>query len=192
MAGKKRKRGENKGGGRARRSRYVGVCWSKQGKRWKVQAKDGGKQKYLGLYDDETAAAWAFDAYVIANKINRDLNFPSAPGAAGHMTTKKGRTSRHRGVCWDKRAKKWVARIRVDGKSKSQGTFVDEDEAGRAYDAAVRKHYPHERPMGWKRFNFPSADGEEGSVIAKKINTDPPPTARRAAATRAAARPTRT
>jgi hypothetical protein len=61
---------------------------------------DTGKKKHIGYYDDETAAAWAFDAYVIANKINADLNFPSAPGAAGHRTTKKGRTSRHRGVCW--------------------------------------------------------------------------------------------
>ena len=78
--------------------------------------------------------------------------------------TKKGRTSRHRGVSWDKRGKKWRAQIGLDGKPKSLGTFVDEDEAGRAYDAAVRKHYPHERPMGWKRFNFPSADGEEGSA----------------------------
>jgi hypothetical protein len=49
---------------------------------------------------------------VIANKINKDLNFPSAPSAAGHMTTKKGRTSRHRGVCWDKKGKKWVVESR--------------------------------------------------------------------------------
>ena len=52
----------------------------------------------------------------------------------------------------------------VDGKKKSLGRFVDEDDAGRAYDAYIRKHYPDERPQGWKRFNFPSADGEEGSA----------------------------
>jgi hypothetical protein len=52
----------------------------------------------------------------------------------------------------------------VDGKNKSLGTFVDEDDAGRAYDAYIRKHYPDERPKGWKRFNFPSADGKEGSA----------------------------
>ena len=60
--------------------------------------------------------------------------------------------------------KKWEARIRVDGKNKHLGSFVDEDDAGRAYDAAIRKHYPDEQPKGWKRFNFPSADGEEGSA----------------------------
>jgi hypothetical protein len=101
---------------------------------------------------------------VIANKINTDLNFPSASGAAGHMTTKQGRTSSHRGVSWNKSRKKWEAAIRVDGKRKYLGRFVDEDDAGRAYDASIRKHFPVERPHKWKRFNFPSADGEEGSA----------------------------
>jgi hypothetical protein len=146
------------------KSRFVGVSWHKQNKKWQVYTTDKGKKKFLGNYDDETAAARAFDAYVIANKINTDLNFPSAPGAAGHMTTKKGRSSRHRGVCWNKSSKKWMARIYVDGKNKSLGCFVDEDDAGRAYDAYIRKHYPDEQPKGWKRFNFPSADGEEDSA----------------------------
>ena len=144
------------------KSRFVGVSWNKREKKWQVQVTDMGKKKFLGYYDDETAAARAFDAYVIANKINADLNFPSAPGAAGHRTTKKGRTSSHRGVSWAKSKKKWRATISVDGKRKSLGSFVDEDDAGRAYDAHIRKHYPDERPHKWKRFNFPSADGEEG------------------------------
>jgi hypothetical protein len=146
------------------KSRFVGVCWNKRDKKWMVRATDKGKKKHIGYYDDETAAARAFDAYVVANKINTDLNFPSAPGAAGHMTSKKGRTSSHRGVSWDKRRKKWRAAITVDGKRKSLGYFVDADDAGRAYDAAIRKYFPVERPHMWKRFNFPSADGEEGSA----------------------------
>jgi hypothetical protein len=146
------------------KSRFVGVCWNKRAKKWEVRATDKGKQKHIGSYVDETAAARAFDAYVIAKKINTDLNFPSAPGAAGHRTTKKGRTSRHCGVCWLKSRKKWMAQIKVDGKSKYLGSFVDEDDAGRAYDAAIHKYYPVERPHMWRRFNFPSADGEELSA----------------------------
>jgi hypothetical protein len=88
------------------KSRFVGVSWNKRNKRWQVQVRDKGKQKHIGYYDDETAAARALDAYVIANKINKNLNFPSA----------------------------------------------------------LRKHYPDVRPKGWTRFNFPSADGEEGSA----------------------------
>ena len=89
---------------------------------------------------------------------------PERPGAAGHRTTKKGRTSQYCGVCWNKSAKKRKAQTSVDGKQKYLGIFVDKDDAVRAYDAAVRKHEPGVRPHGWKRFNFPSADGEEGST----------------------------
>jgi hypothetical protein len=114
------------------KSRFVGVSWDKREKKWYVRVTVKGKRKRIGYYDDETAAARAFDAYVIANKINANLNFPSAAGATGHRTTKKGRTSSYRGVYWDKWAKKWVARITVDGKKKRLGSFVDEDDAGRA------------------------------------------------------------
>jgi hypothetical protein len=142
------------------------VSWDKPHKKWEVQTTDKGKTKNIGNYDDETAAARAFDAYAIAKKIITDLNFPSAPGVAGHRTTtKKGRTSSHRGVNWHKPAKKWVARIWVDGTNKHLGSFVDEDDAGRAYDAAIRKYYPNDKkPHKWKGFNFPPADGEEGSA----------------------------
>ena len=47
---------------------------------------------------------------------------------------------------------------------KKSGSFVDEDDAGRAYEAAIRKHCPDDQPQGWKRFNFSSADGEGGSA----------------------------
>ena len=53
--------------------------------------------------------------------------------------------------------------IRVGGKRKSLGCFTDEDAAGRAYDAAIRKYYPDEKPQRWKGYNFTAADGEEGS-----------------------------
>jgi hypothetical protein len=149
------------------KSRFFGLSWKKRNKKWEARAKVKGTHRFLGYYDDETAAAWAFDDCVIANKIDTLLNFPSAPGAAGHRTTKKGRTSHYRGVCWHKSKKKWQAEIAFDGKRKSLGRFVDEDGAGRAYDAAIRKYYPDEKPRGWKRFNFPSADGDDGAGSAR-------------------------
>ena len=53
--------------------------------------------------------------------------------------------------------------IRVSGKKKSLGRFVNEDAAGRAYDAAIRKYYPDEKPHKWKGYNFTADDGEKGS-----------------------------
>jgi hypothetical protein len=56
-------------------------------------------------------------------------------------STKKGKTSRYKGVYWVGRIKKWVARIHVDRKGLHVGVFTDEAEAARAYDVAARQHF---------------------------------------------------
>ena len=45
------------------------------------------------------------------------------------------KSSRFRGVSWNKGAKKWMVQIRVDGKTKTIGYFADEVNAAHAYDA---------------------------------------------------------
>ena len=141
------------------KSRFIGVSWDKKAKKWHVTTSIKGKNKFVGLYDDETAAARAYDAYVTPNSIGKSLNFPGAPAAARHRPG----SSRYCGVSWNKRRKKWRAEITVNGKSTYLGCFTDEDDAGRAYDAAIRKYYPDEKPQKWKGYNFTAADGEEGS-----------------------------
>lgn len=41
-------------------SQYVGVCWSKQSEKWKVQIRIEGKQKHLGYFEDEVSASEAY------------------------------------------------------------------------------------------------------------------------------------
>lgn len=60
--------------------------------------------------------------------------------------------SNYKGVSWYKNSAKWVARIYVAGKAISLGYFVDESEAARAYDNAVRDHYGE-----FARANFQAA-----------------------------------
>ena len=151
------------GAQRAAKVRRVGLMAHLRQQRERAPPPEMRAAPMAAPHDPDHLADAATSSCTIEHEINKDLNFPSAPGAAGHRTTKKG-TSRHRGVCWNKSPKKWVAQIRVDGKVKYLGSFVDEDDAARAYDAYIRKHYPDKRPHGWKRFNFPSADGEEGSA----------------------------
>jgi AP2 domain len=58
-----------------------------------------------------------------------------------NSNNKRGGTSRYKGVQWDKRHSKWVAKIRVNYKVKQLGLFAIEVDAARAYDAAAREHF---------------------------------------------------
>jgi hypothetical protein len=54
---------------------------------------------------------------------------------------KSNTSSRFRGVCFDKRRKKWCAYITVEGKRIWLGTFDNEIDAAMAYDAAAKKYH---------------------------------------------------
>ncbi|OHB60660.1 MAG: hypothetical protein A2167_04600 [Planctomycetes bacterium RBG_13_46_10] len=53
----------------------------------------------------------------------------------------KPKTSRYKGVCWNKRNKKWAAAIRCKNKTYHLGYFHDEIEAATAYDRAAHKYH---------------------------------------------------
>ena len=105
-------------------SRYRGVGWQKANKKWQVRITVGGKVKSLGYFADEIAAARAYDAFVIAKKLNKPLNFSGGAAAKGHVVT-LSTTSRFRGVSLNKTKKKWEVKIRFDGKRKFIGRFAD-------------------------------------------------------------------
>ncbi len=52
---------------------------------------------------------------------------------------KKGGSSEHIGVCWDKANSKWVSYILINGKQKHLGRFSNEIEAAKAYQLALNK-----------------------------------------------------
>lgn len=54
-------------------------------------------------------------------------------------TTKRPKSSRFKGVCWHKKDRRWVAKIVYGYRRYSLGTYRDEEDAARAYDAAARE-----------------------------------------------------
>lgn len=60
-----------------------------------------------------------------------------AQNVSAFQSKRSGTSSSYRGVYHCKRLDKWIAQIQASGKNKHLGTFSDEVEAARAYDAAA-------------------------------------------------------
>jgi len=74
------------------------------------------------------------------------------------------RASRFKGLSFEHRRNKWRARIRINGKLSSLGSFAVEEDAARAYDEAARKAWGE-----YARFNFPFP-GEQSALISESVN----------------------
>ena len=74
---------------------------------------------------------------------NRIANLREAtPAENGHNTKKPSHnTSGYKGVCWEKKSRKWHARISIDGKRQHIGYYDTAEDAASAYDlAAIELH----------------------------------------------------
>ena len=100
-------------------SRFIGVSWHKNEKRWQASIMVERKIHYLGYFDNESDAANAFDV--------AEVKLRGTPRLL---------TSAHRGVSWAARPKRWRAQIRTNGFNKHIGYFKDEKSAHEAYVAA--------------------------------------------------------
>ena len=88
---------------------------------------------------------------------NQRSNLRPATNLQNHANERKTRTnrgrptsSRFKGVYWSKLERKWKAQIQTTGYKQGLGTFTDEAEAARAYDAAAREAFGE-----FARVNFP-------------------------------------
>ena len=108
-------------------SKYIGVCWEKNANKWVTFIYINGKRKHLGYFNTELEAHLAYQkALEMYN--NGDLSF---------MESKK--SSQYKGVHWNKKANKWQAYIKIEGKQKHLGLFETEPEAHLAYQKAFNE-----------------------------------------------------
>ena len=117
-------------------SKYYGVGWNKANKKWRAYVRHNGKQVNIGTFDTEIAAAKAVDVWLRENGRAAEANFDESGSFVPRVSTK---SSKYRGVCWDKKSKKWKASIKVAGKQEWLGDFDDEAEAAKAYDTRARQ-----------------------------------------------------
>jgi hypothetical protein len=86
---------------------------------------------------------------------NRRLNLRLATRSqnsanAGPNRRQAGKSSRYKGVSWNKSRSRWVAFINHHGKGHHVGQSLDEDEAARMYDVAAEAVWGE-----FARLNFP-------------------------------------
>ena len=152
---------DDDGGARTTSSRFWGVIWNRRSKKWRAQYTDAdGKQRTIGYFDDEEEAAHA------VNKAIRDAGLEgkrhmNAVDASGALVHKFGHhlardrsavvapdpalaptetTSKYWCVSWNKRKRRWMAQYTdASGKRRTIGYFDTQEDAARAYNAAIRR-----------------------------------------------------
>lgn len=91
---------------------------------------------------------------------NRAVNLREVSQAENVWNTRASTqaTSPYKGVSWDRRRGCWVAFGMANGQQSYLGSFTEEADAARAYDAFARAHFSE-----FGRFNFPN-EGERRSL----------------------------
>jgi hypothetical protein len=102
-------------------SEFTGVCLDKSSGRWRAGIYVNGKIKLLGTFVSELEASTYYEnaLQAITEKIEIKVK-------------KRVTSSKHKGVSWDKRNKKWVAQPIIKGKRKCIGAFKTEEDAYQA------------------------------------------------------------
>ena len=124
------------------------------GKRGKAATHGASGSASLVLYEDGEERVEDLDAVEWEERGKVGVQLQPAAGAKSG-----GRSSKYRGLSWDKRGKKWRASTKVDGKTKNLGSFADEIAAARAYDAFVIIKKLN------KPLNFPGSAAAKGHVV---------------------------
>lgn len=81
--------------------------------------------------------------HIDTNSFNNDIENLRELNTSGNTRNshkmKKKTSSKYKGVCWNKRNKKWQADLTINYKKIFLGSFNNEDDAGQAYNDKIRE-----------------------------------------------------
>lgn len=133
---------------------YKGVCLDRRYGLWQASIKLPKKRLFLGYFQTQREAALAYNAAASEHfgEFARLNHVPDSPTLDDPPVPRTVFSSSYRGVCWNKRQRKWVAYINKDKQRTNLGVHDSEEAAARAYDVAARQLYGPKA-----RLNFPDA-----------------------------------
>lgn len=123
-----------------RKSNFKGVRYSTKKDEWQSVITVDKKEKHLGFYKTQEAAALAYNKSAIEHFGSfAHLNVFSEEQKATALATfsEQVKSSGYRGVCFHKRSKKWQANIFMNGQTHHLGYFDSEIEAAKSYNEAA-------------------------------------------------------
>lgn len=170
------------------KSSYRGVFWNNQSKVWIASITVNGRKKHLGCFDSEMEAAQAYDREALklkgalatvnfsdsAERLKAEQSSGIVIETTRHVRKRAEKTSKFRGVCWNKYNQSWKACIKVNGKNKHLGYFTNEIDAAKAYDKVSLQHRQEKAKL-----NFPLGDANANSNGEKEkvLSSSPEATA---------------
>lgn len=130
-------------------SRYKGVTWNAQVRKWQARICRAGHHHYLGLFTSEAAAQAAYAAAAV--ELFGEYAAPyveEEPLPERHPTpsstprkTRSLRSSRYLGVAWNRACGKWEACVKVGGRKEYVGLYSHEADAALARDIVHARHH---------------------------------------------------
>lgn len=131
------------------------MAWLAEKYKWTISNK--GKYACTGTYDSGNGIVRhvylhrvivGLNVIGIVDHISRDTmdnrrsNLRIVDSRINQLNTKhRGGTSQYRGVCWDKRNKRWVSKLKNNGTWHNFGYFINEIDAAKAYNEGAIKYF---------------------------------------------------
>ena len=94
---------------------------------------------YLGLFDNELSAKELYESALEKIEINQFNDFYNEIMEKRRLNKQNNKTSNYKGVSFNKKSNKWMARSDIKGKRYYFGSFINEKDAYNAYLEGINK-----------------------------------------------------